>query len=114
MGSMTKQDAIVHVRVATHTQLAQDLANGTNPNSIDDDLTFTDDAPNGYGRTAQRYLHLCTVIAQDLRTSCHRELYFTVAFVNDHQSKPISDFIFDTADLLVKAKEDPQVSAAQQ
>jgi hypothetical protein len=114
MPALSKQDAIVKVRLTTTKRLAEDLQNGTKPQDIDIDLTFTGNYPkDGYGRTPQRYLHLCTVIADDLRNSTHRDLYLTIAFVDDHEAKPISDFIFDAADLLLKAKQEPYVAAAQ-
>jgi len=77
MPALSKQDAIVKVRLTTTKRLAEDLQNGTKPQDIDIDLTFTGNYPkDGYGRTPQRYLHLCTVIADDLRNSTHRDLRF--------------------------------------
>jgi hypothetical protein len=40
MPALSKQDAIVKVRLTTTKRLAEDLQNGTKPQDIDIDLTF--------------------------------------------------------------------------
>jgi hypothetical protein len=104
MDVKSEQDALVLLRVTTTKCLAQDLANGTQAGEIDVDLTFTDDPPGGFGRTPERYLHICVVIAADVRTATGRDFFFSVKFVNDHQDKAISKFIFDAAKLLIDSK----------
>jgi hypothetical protein len=75
------------------------FANGETIDLVDDD-----DVDLAYGRTPDRYLHLCIVIADDIRASTGRDFYISIVFANDHETKPISDFIFDAATLLMATK----------
>jgi hypothetical protein len=104
MDIQTEQGALVLLRVTTTKRLAEDLHNGTQAGQIEVKRTFTDDDPDGYGRTEGRYLHLCVVIASDVRTATGRDFYFGSDFMTDHQSAKISKFISDAADLLMNSK----------
>ncbi len=113
MVTRTKDDALVLVTRTVTNCLSAELGNNPPPNLIDTGKTFTgSSAATSYRLTPARYGHVCYDVANDLRISSGRDFYYTTDFIDDHEDKKISKFIFDTATILLAAPELPHVATA--